>query len=192
MKRFGWIFSVLLVSGIVYVAAAQPCPMCPGPMGPRPGAGFGNGPGPGMGFGPRREMMRERMMEDGERETIRGRVVSIGPTRRSPGVRMMVEADSRVVPVIIRPMLPLDQLSERIERGDRVEVSGMRTERMGKQVLVATELRVDESGEVIRAEPRFRGGPPMMGERTPFMNDRAPFQGDCPRHPPRPGCRRAV
>ncbi len=185
MKRFGWIFSVLLLLGIVHIAAAQPCPMCPGA---RPGAGFG----PGMGAGPRSEWQRHWMPMDGERETIRGRVVSISPMRRGPGVRMLVESDSRVVAVAIRPMLPLDQLSERIERGDRVEVSGMRTERMGKQILVALELRVDETGETIRAEPRPHNSPPFMGDRPPFMGDGAPFQGDRPRHPPRPMRKRAV
>ncbi len=182
MKHIGWILAALLISGIVTIAAAQ-CPMCPNPACPQPGAGFRNGPGPGMGMkmGPRHEMMRGRMMENGERETIRGRVVSITQAERGPALRVMVESDSRVVPVMIGPMMPLDQLSEPLERGDRIEVRGVRVERMGQPALIARMLRLDESGETIHVQPRPHDGPPMMGDRQPFMGDRPPRM-DRPMH----------
>jgi hypothetical protein len=191
MNRVLLILAALAISGVFLIAEAQPCPMCPGPQGP--GMKPMRGPGFGPPNGPRRGMMRERMMHYGERATIRGRVVSIESLPRGPGgVKLMVESDSRVMPVILGPRMPLDQLSEPIEQGDQIEVKGLRMERMCTHVLVARELYFDETGETICVEPGEHDGPPMMGERQPFMGDGPPMMDHRPTPAPYHERKRAI
>ena len=123
----------------------------------------------------RHEMRRERMhemrqelMEEGTKETVRGRVVSVEPLGpQGRGTKLMVESESRVIPVHVGPGMPLGDLSKPIEPNDRVEVSGLRVEHFGEPVLRAGRIQVEGRDDVIQRrppEPFRRGGPPPRGK----------------------------
>jgi hypothetical protein len=181
MKRLLILASILLL-GIVFTAFAQPqpgccgqrdCkpgPECCGPQGPG-GMGFTEGPGP---MPMRREMMQEQrmmkmrhrqhmmkmMQEGGTRETVRGRVMSIEP--RPMGARLMVESDSRLVPVFLGPGWGNPDDERKVERNDMVEITGKRIMRDGQPVLMAGKIEIDDGDRVITLRPDRpdREGPP--------------------------------
>ena len=167
MKRFLVIIAALAASGVLFTADAQPCGACRGPGDCRIGsAGHRGGHwfGPGMGYGPRAERRWNRDFEIGDRETIRGRVVSIepiAPRGRGPGgIELRVESESRVIPVHVGPGMPLDQLDKKIERNDRVEITGVQVERFGRTVLRAGEIKLEGSNKVITRRPPEERMPP--------------------------------
>ena len=145
------ILASILISGVVFTAFGQPCPECRGPHGP----GF-----KGMGMdGPmpmRHEMMHKRHMvkmmhEGGERATVRGRVVSIEPG--SKGARLMVESESRLVPVILGPGWGRPDNERKVEKNDWVEIAGRRMMRGGQPVIMAGEIRIDDDDQVVVLRP---------------------------------------
>jgi hypothetical protein len=180
MKRLLVTLAAVGICGLFWLANAQPCPMCPG--GPPPGKDFRPMRGPMMGMGPRREMMREQIMENGERETIRGSVVSIHPARRGPGIRIRLESESRMMSVMVPPAMPLDQLEEELERGDRIVVSGARVMRMGEPVLIAMKIHIEESGQTIHIGPGPGDEPQMMMDEQAPQPDEPPPPMDRPPH----------
>jgi len=166
MKRLLIFLAAVAASGVLFTADAQPSPACRGPR----GCGIGPGQhgawfGPGMGYGPRAERRWKRDFEVGDKETIRGRVVSVErvhPRGRGPGgIKLMVESDSRVIPVHVGPGLPLDQLDKQIEKNDRIEITGVQVERFGDTVLRAGKIKLEGSDKVITRHPPEERRPPM-------------------------------
>lgn len=115
-----------------------------GPMG---------GPGPMRGeMMHERRMMKMRMMhEDGSLVTVRGRVVGIDP--RPGGARLMVESESRLVPVILGPGWGPPEGERKPERGDRVEITGKRMMRDGQPVIMAGEMKLNDDDREITLRP---------------------------------------
>jgi hypothetical protein len=115
----------------------------------------------------RREMMQERRMqrmrmmhEDGTLMTVRGRVVSI--EARRGGVCLMVESESRLLPVILGPGWGRPDQERKVERNDMVEITGKRMMRDGQPVIMAEEIKLSDHGQEITLRPMRKGpfGPP--------------------------------
>lgn len=107
-----------------------------------------------MSFGMRYDKRyNPRMFEVENRETLRGRVASM---ERSPrGMKLMVESDSRITPVILDPR-HARAAREQIEKNDRVEISGMRVMRSGQSALIAKKISVQEGEEMVTLRPAER------------------------------------
>ena len=177
--------SVLLFSAIVFTAIAEPQPGCCGKgkakieagccksgaacqmgaackMGPECSpAGMGMGPG-----GPPPMMM----MRGAERDlvTLRGRVVSID---RGPqgGMRMMVESDSRITPVVIRPGWFAGDEIEQVKPNDRVEVMGMQVSREGRSMVMPGKITIVNDQKTITLRRRMEMRDEMPPEMPPPM-----------------------
>ena len=92
--------------------------------------------------------------------TIRGRVASI---ERGPegGMRLMVESDSRLMPVLIGPGFGAD-VSDRLEPNARVQVTGMQVSRGGHTHVMAGKISFEEDGKMTTM--RRMDKPPRMNK----------------------------
>jgi hypothetical protein len=172
MKRF-LAMAAIFALATVSTAFAKPCPGCPGSQGCCMGQGMcqqqmgdKDMDCPQMGPGMHKEMRgmhgmrqgmgpmggRMGMMRNGTPETLRGRVASIekGP---QGGVRLMVESDSRITPVLLGPPERAEQFMKDLEPNDRVEVDGMRVMRAGRSVLIARQVSTDDDEDMMMQPP---------------------------------------
>jgi hypothetical protein len=181
MKRVLMV-AVLLFSAFVFTAFAQSPGGCCGKdakkgseckMGPgcKMGAGCKMGPEckmgsecPPMGMGMGGPMMG-MMGASRDLVTLRGRVVSIeqGP---QGGMRVMVESDSRITAVMIRPDWFEGDLQEQLEPQDRVEVTGMLVSRDGHSHLMPGKITIRDDNKMITLR-RHMEKPEDMPENMP-------------------------
>ena len=144
MKRL--LIGLAILSVFAIIAYAQPCPECRGEMpgGFDFGMGFG---GPPLEFGMR--FHNPHWGEVDEVESIRGRVANIERGPRG-GMRLMIESDSRLSPVLVGP----ERASDKIQKNARVEITGKRISRGGKSVLMAQKIAVEEKTGMVALEPQ--------------------------------------
>ena len=202
MKRTLIGLMVVILSGLIVTAMAEPTPgccgakkadsgpaggcgtmkggcdpaKCPMPMKGEAGPGM-DGPPMGMEMTPGMGMRPGRMFGRGDIETLRGRVASIeqGP---QGGMMLMVESDSRITPVFLGPPPRAEEAIKEIARNDRVEITGMRVAHGGKSGLMARDLKVARGQDMVTVP--LSKGPMMdrpMGEPGPGPRPHRPMRG---------------
>lgn len=120
----------------------------------------GTGPGgPGRGKGP--------MYDPAKAETLTGQVAEVKEfTSRNgmrQGVGLMLKSGDKTVLVHLGPKFYIDQQAVKIAAGDTVEVTGVRTERMGHEVFMAGQVK--KNGAVLKL--RDEAGRPLWAGTGP-------------------------
>lgn len=100
-------------------------------------------------------------------ETITGEVIGIEQTvpmkRMNQGIALVVKTEKETVTVHLGPTWYLERLDTKIVKGDKVEIKGSRTALAGKPVILAAEVKKDDSVLVLRDAS---GVPVWAGWRT--------------------------
>jgi hypothetical protein len=129
MKTSRMIVSVLLVAGMVLplAAFAQPRMMWKGSGGWGSGAPYG------------------RMYDPKTVETVSGEVVDLAfltPTKgMGQGIHLLLKTDKETISVHLGPAWYIENQDLKIEKGDRIEVSGSRITFQQKPAIIAAEVR---------------------------------------------------
>lgn len=114
---------------------------------PAPAAGRGSG-GWGMGGA------YQRMFDPATVETVSGevqKVEKIAPMRKmGAGIHLLVKTAKETVPVHLGPEWFIDRLDAKIQRGDKVEVTGSRVTLEGKPVIIASEVKKGDETLLLR------------------------------------------
>ncbi len=114
-----------------------------------PGKWGGRGSG-GWGMG----TPYQGMYDPANVETIAGEVIALEQTvpmkRMNQGIALVVKTDKETVSVHLGPTWYLERLDEKIVKGDKVEVKGVRTTLLGKPVVIAAEVKKGDKTLVLR------------------------------------------
>jgi len=115
----------------------------------QPGRWGGRGSG-GWGMG----TPYQGMYNPATQETFVGEVVGIEKTvplrRMNEGLAAVVKTEKETVTVHLGPTWYLERLDEKIVKGDKVEVKGLRTTLAGKTIILAAEVKKGDKLLVLR------------------------------------------
>jgi CBS domain containing-hemolysin-like protein len=94
------------------------------------------------------------MYNPATQETIAGEVVGIEKTvpirRMNEGLAAVVKTEKETVTVHLGPTWYLERLDEKIAKGDKVEIKGVRTTLAGKAIILAAEVKKGDKVLVLR------------------------------------------
>lgn len=114
-----------------------------------PGRWSGRGSG-GWGMG----TPYQGMYNPATQVTISGEVVGIEKTvpmrRMNEGLAAVIKTEKETVTVHLGPTWYLERLDEKIAKGDKVEIKGVRTTLAGKPVILAAEVKKGDKVLVLR------------------------------------------
>lgn len=98
----------------------------------------------------------QRIYDPAKLETVAGEVVAVEKTapmkRMNSGIHLTLRTDKETVPVHLGPSWYIERLDARIEKGDRIEVTGSRVAIGGKPAIIAAEVRKGEERLKLRDE----------------------------------------
>jgi hypothetical protein len=96
----------------------------------------------------------QRMYDPATVETLSGEVVSIDKITPMKGMRygihLMLKTAKETIPIHLGPGWFIERLDSKIEKGDKVEVTGSRVNVGGKPAVIAAEVKKGESILVLR------------------------------------------
>jgi len=131
MKAKGWLAGLMIVTALVLTASLALAG--PGKWGGRGSGGWGMGT-PYQG-----------MYDPAKVESIAGEVIALEQTvpmkRMNQGIALVVKTEKETVSVHLGPTWYLERRDEKIVKGDKVEVKGVRTTLLGKPDVIAAEVR---------------------------------------------------
>lgn len=116
------------------------------------------GPGRGMkwsgsgGWGP--GTAYQRLYNPSTVETVTGTIESVNiitPMKgMSGGVHLLLRTEKETVPVHLGPAWYIERLDAKLEKGDRIEVTGSRTTFDGKPAIIASQIKKGDNTLVLR------------------------------------------
>lgn len=135
-----WIAGLMMVT--VFLLTASLALAGPGKWGGRGSGGWGMGT-PYQG-----------MYNPASVETISGEVIGLEQTipmkRMNQGLALLVKTEKETVTVHLGPNWYMERLDARIDKGDQVEVKGVRANLAGKPIVLATEVKKGDKTLVLR------------------------------------------
>jgi ribosome-associated protein YbcJ (S4-like RNA binding protein) len=96
----------------------------------------------------------QRMYNPATVETVKGEVVAVEKITPMKGMRygihLMVKTDKETIPIHLGPAWFIERQDTKIEKGDRIEVTGSRVTVNGKPAIIAAEVKKGGNVLVLR------------------------------------------
>lgn len=137
-RKIGIIMLVMAVALLI----ALPALAGPGKWGGRGSGGWGPGTPYHRLYDPAQEVVVTGVVE-----SVQKRIPLRG---MSEGLAILVKGDSDTIEVHLGPAWYLERLDEKISKGDKVEVKGVKATLAGKPIVIAAEVKKEDKVLILR------------------------------------------